>query len=208
MKDDDLREFDGLGLDKEIAAPSHMKQRWHDSIALAAQSEHATQQRPAKPFNFMSFFWGAAITTALAIGIGIGVLFSGGPATIESNDYIVRDASTGNSDGSGAFVRVFQAHLRDTQADIASMPISSAEDRTTLVLKIIQQNRIFEQAAERNDSDNLARVLRAFEPILLQLAASDVAPEDADALREQLAFELKIMLTKLQRDTSKDTEST
>jgi len=208
MKDDELREFDGLDLDKEIAAPSHMKQRWHDSIDLAAQREHTEQRRPAKPFNVMSFFWGAAVTAALAVGIGIGVILSGGPAAIESNDYVVRDASAGNSDGSGAFARVFQAHLRDTQEDIASMPISTAEDRTTLVLKIVQQNRIFEQAAEHNDADNLARVLRAFEPILLQLAASDIAPEDADALREQLAFELKIMLTKLERNASKNTQST
>jgi len=208
MKDDDLREFDGLGLDREIAAPPHMKQRWHDSIDLAAQRERIEQHRPAKPFNFMSFFWGAAITTALAVGVGIGVILSGGPATIESNDYIVRDASAGNSDGSGVFARVFQAHLRDTQGDIASMPINTAEDRTTLVLKIIQQNRIFEQAAEHNDAESIARVLRAFEPILLQLAASDIAPEDAAALREQLAFELRIMLTKLERDTSKDTQST
>jgi hypothetical protein len=77
-----------------------------------------------------------------------------------------------------------------------------------LVLQIIQQNRLFEQAAERNDAGSLARVLRAFEPILLQLAATDIAPEDAVALREQLAFELKVMLTKLERDTSKDITST
>ena len=101
-----------------------------------------------------------------------------------------------------------RVHLRDTQDDIASMPIETAEDRTLLVLQIIQQNRLFEQAAERNDADSLARVLRAFEPILLKLAASDIAPADAAALREQLAFELRVMLTKLERDTSKEITST
>ncbi len=151
--------------------------------------------------NYMSFFWGAAITTALTIGIGIGVFLSGGPESIEPNEYVVEDRT-------GAFGRVLQVHLRDTQNDIASMPINTAEDRTLLVLQIIQQNRLFEQAAERNDADSLARVLRAFEPILLQLAASDIAPEDAAALREQLAFELKVMLTKLERDTSKVITST
>ena len=75
-------------------------------------------------------------------------------------------------------------------------------------MHIIDQNRLFERAAEQNDSQKLARVLRAFEPVLLQLAAEDLAPEDAEALRAQLAFELNVMLTKLSRDTSKETHST
>ena len=156
----------------------------------------------------MSFFWGAAITTALAIGIGLGVMLSGGPTTIDANDYVVREAMADDPDRSAIFSRVLQIHLRDTQESIASMSTTTADDQAMLVLQIIQQNRLFEQVAERNDSDNLARVLRAFEPILLRLAANDTAPEDADALREQLAFQLKIMLTKLERDTSKDTQTT
>jgi len=201
MKDDELREFDALGLDREIAAPAHMKQRWHDSIDLAAQNELRAQKTTAQRFSPMSFFWGAAVTTALAIGIGIGVFLSAGPEPIDANQYVVADRA-------GAFGRVMQAHLRDTQDDIAGMPMDMTEERSLLVLQIIQQNRLFEQAAERNDADSLARVLRAFEPILLQLTASDIAPEEAAALREQLAFELKVMLTKLERDTSKKVTST
>jgi hypothetical protein len=201
MNHDPLDEFDALGLDREIKAPSHLKQRWHDSIDLAAQREAREQKKATHSFSLTSFFWGAAVTSALALGIAIGVLVSDGPEVIESNDYVVQER--GNS-----FNRVMQVHLRDTQSDIASMPIDTAEDRTTLVLRIIQQNRLFEQAAERNDADSLARVLRAFEPILLQLAASDIAPEDAEALRDQLAFQLRVMLTKLERKTSKETTST
>jgi hypothetical protein len=190
-----------LDLNREVAAPSHMTQRWHDSIDLAAQHESRAQKKSTRSFNFMSFFWGAAVSTALAVGIGIGVFVSEGPESIEPNEYVVQDRA-------GEFGRVMQVHLRDTQDDIASMPIETVEDRTLLVLQIIQQNRLFEKAAERNDADGLARVLRAFEPILLKLAASDIAPEDAAALREQLAFELKVMLTKLERDTSKEITST
>ena len=149
----------------------------------------------------MSFFWGAAVTGALAIGIGIGVFLSAGPESVDTNEYVVADRA-------GAFGRVMQAHLRDTQDDIASMPIDMPEDRSLLVLQIVQQNRLFEQAAERNNADSLARVLRAFEPVLLQLTASDITPEEAAALREQLAFELKVMLTKLERDTSNKVTST
>ena len=44
--------------------------------------------------------------------------------------------------------------------------------------------------------------------ILLQLAATDTAPEDAEALRAQLAFELNVMLTKLAHESSDETHST
>ena len=200
-RDDELREFDALGLDREIKAPSHMKQRWHDSIDLAAQQEHREQRKSRSSFNVMSFFWGAAITAALAVGVGIGFFMSDSTDVIEPNGYVVQQRD-------GSFDRVMRVHLRDTQNDIANMPIETPEDRVMLVLQIIQQNRLFEQAAEQNDADSLARVLRAFEPILLQLAANDIAPEDAEALREQLTFQLKVMLTKLERDTSKETTST
>jgi hypothetical protein len=201
MKDDSQLEFDTLGLAREIKAPSHLKQRWHDSIDLAAQRELHEQKKSAGTFSMSSFFWGSAVTAALALGIAIGVFVTDEDEFIEPTEYIVQDR--GNS-----FNRVMQVHLRDTRNDIASMPIDTNEDRTLLVLQIIQQNRLFEQAAERNDADGLARVLRAFEPILLQLAANDIAPEDAAALRDQLAFQLKVMLTKLERSTSKETTST
>lgn len=202
MNDESRSEFEALGLDREIKAPGHIKQRWHDSIDLAAQREAHEQRRPASAFSLGSFIWGAAVTSALALGIAIGMFVADGPDAIPANDYIVA-----NNDNA-SFNRVMQVHLRDTQHDIASMTIDTVEDRTTLVLQIIQQNRLFEQAAESNDADNLARVLRAFEPILLQLAANDIAPEDAEALRDQLAFQLKVMLTKLERSTSKETTST
>ena len=74
-------------------------------------------------------------------------------------------------------------------------------------LQLIEQNRLFEQAAEHSNAQNLARVLRAFEPILLRLASEDIAPQDAEALREQLAFELQVMLTKLSGTPSEKAET-
>jgi DNA-binding FadR family transcriptional regulator len=64
---------------------------------------------------------------------------------------------------------------------------------------------MFERAAEQNDSKDLARVLRAFEPVLMRLAADDITVEDAEALQAQLAFELNVVLTKLRGNVSEVT---
>ena len=201
-------QLDSLDTGSDVVAPTHMVQRWHDSIDRAAQREYVPSRAASGPFNFMSFFWGAAITTALAVGIGIGVTMSGAPVPTQMESAVALVEPAVTTQASGAFTRGLQVHLRDTQQGIAGLPVQSAEDRTMLVLQIVQQNRLFERAAEQNNSDSLARVLRAFEPILLRLAADDIAPEDADTLRRQLAFELNVMLTILERDTSKETHTT
>jgi hypothetical protein len=201
-------QLDGLDTGTDVAAPTHMVQRWHDSIDSVAQRELVLSRKKPGPFNAMSFFWGAAVTAALAIGIGIGVIMSGSPVPVQLAPGVALVDPGTNSSISGVFARGMQVHLRDTQQNIAALSGDSGEDRTLLVMRIIQQNRLFERAAEQNDSAGLARVLRAFEPILLRLAADDIAPEDADALRRQLAFELNVMLTKLERDTSNETHKT
>ena len=177
------------------AVASHTVQRWHDSIDRAAQQTHKAEQRPVRSFNPFSFAWGAAIAAALVIGISLTMTR-------------VEPGLEASASVPAAFTRGVQVHFRDTYDELATMPMESAADRTQLILQIIDQNRLFERTAEQNNSQNVARVLRAFEPILLRLAADDIAPEDAEALRAQLAFELNVMLTKLSREPSNETHST
>ena len=56
-----------------------------------------------------------------------------------------------------------------------------------LIMNIIGQNRLFERAAEVNDSQDIARVLRAFDLVLVRLASEDLSPEEAAALQAKLA---------------------
>lgn len=189
-------------------APTDVVQRWHDSIDRAARMENNRVQQPGIHFNFMSFFWGTAVTAALAIGIGIGVFFSGnGTGTPVLIDAVVDTATIPDAVIPAAFTRGLQVHLRDSQREIARLPMESSADRAFLVMGIIEQNRLFERAAEQKNSAKLARVLRAFEPILMRLAAEDIAPEDVEALRAQLAFELAVMLTKVSREASEEPQS-
>ena len=201
------RQFDQWSEAESQAAPSHLKARWHDSIDRAARLEAAPQE-VAKPgsFHFLSFAWGGALVATLALGVALGVFFSGGetaPSIEESPVEIMHSSVVPAS-----FTRGLQVHLQESQWDIASLPVGASADNTILLMQIIEQNRMFERVAEQNNSPEVARVLRAFEPILMRLASDDIAPEDAEALRAQLTFELNVMLTKLARDPSKEVHTT
>ena len=202
------RQLDDWREPYDLEAPAHLVQRWHDSIGQAARAERTTSPKQDSPFHFLSFAWGAAITAALAIGIGIGVYLSGGNSIsppdggMQANTPRIQDAVIPAS-----FTRGLQVYLQDSQDEITRLPVDAAAERALLLMQIIEQNRLFERTATQNNAPKVARVLRAFEPILLRLASEDLAPEDAEALRAQLAFELNVLLTKLARDTSDEEHS-
>ncbi len=175
-------------------APAQAIERWHAAIGSAPDAA-ANVRRPApRSFNPMSFAWGVAVAAALVIGINL--------LPSATDPVVVEPAGI-----SPAFARGVQVHFRDTYDELASLSVDSNGERAALVLEIIEQNRMFQRAAGQNGADDVARVLRAFEPILVRLAAEDTAPEDAEALRAQLAFELNVMLTKLSRDSSNETDT-
>ncbi len=106
-----------------------------------------------------------------------------------------------------AFSRGLLVHFQESRNQLTGLDAGANGARSQLIMNIIQQNRLFERMATQNESPDLARVLRAFEPILTRLAADDISPEDAEKLQAQLAFELNIVLTKLARQVSDKTDS-
>ena len=190
-------------LDEVHTPPPATVRRWHDALDEAAAREQTVNRPASNPWHPTSFFMGMAIAAALALGIAIGFFMAGDetepPATtaaVETNPPAMP----------GALSRGLQVHFRDSREQILSLP--EAGDPTMLVLRIIEQNRLFEDAARNSNAPRLARVLRALEPVLLQLAAGDLAPRDARALQAQLAFELNVMLTKLSVGPSDDSHTT
>ena len=192
----------------ETKAPEHLRHRWHDSIDQAARSERASKSAAKPTMHMMSFVWGAAATAAIALAVAASVYFTDSDETLlPVENYVVDNPAAGAELMPASFNRGLQVYLRDSRDELAHFDDSDGAGQALLVLQIIEQNRLFERVATQNDSQNVARVLRAFEPILLQLASDDIAPADAEALRAQLSFELSVMLTKLARDTSKDAET-
>ena len=201
------RQLESLQAPESPAAPPHLTARWHDSIDRAARQEASTLKSvKTRPLPFLSFAWSGAMAAALALGVAIGVFMAGNGTAppVEGLPVEVSQASVVPA----SFTRGLRVHLQESQWEIAGLPEESSTEAAILLMQIIEQNRLFERAAKNNNATKVARVLRAFEPILLRLASDDIAPEDAEALRAQLAFELNVMLTKLAQDTSKEAHTT
>ncbi len=201
-------ELDGL---KELdfpAAPSHLVARWHGVIDRAAEREAVADVQPRHSFHMGSFFWGTAVTASLALGIAIGVYMSDDRVDGSKSENIVTDVvEVPAAEAPSAFSRGLLVHFQDSRDQLTGLAANENGARSQLIMNIIQQNRLFERMAEQNESQDLARVLRAFEPILVRLAADDISPEDAAKLQAQLAFEMNIVLTKLARRVSDKTDS-
>ena len=201
---DDIEKLVAVHKADTHAAPAHLKQQWHNAIDDAAALERGRETTSSTAWHPGSFFWGMAISAALAVGIAIGFFIP--DASIDSDVPQFASSQSQSDVIPAAFTRGLQQHFRSSQKQLAN--IDGSDDPVMLVLRLVEQNRLFETAAEQNNAPQLARVLRAFEPILLRLAVTDIAPEDAEALRAQLSFELNVMLTKLAKQSSDETHST
>ena len=201
-----LSEQLGRFADPRVAPPpSDMVERWHEGLDRAIALE--TRAQPTSGVHSWSFLLGAAVTAALALGIGIGMFISGDEPAAPPVEELVAEENAESADISTAFLRGLQVHLRESEEGLAALNGEAAADRSMLIMNIIEQNRLFARAARQNEADHLARVLRAFELVLVQLAAEDISTEDAEALRAKLLFELNVMLTKLSRDSSDEPQS-
>ena len=206
---DDVDDLVAAHRSEILKPPAYKVQQWHNAIDEAANLARGRKDTRATGWHPGSFFWGMAVSAALALGVAIGVLVSGDLVSGDNSPVDVPQVAAIGPQPDvipAAFTRGLTVHLRDSRNQLAN--VDSDADRTMLVLQLIEQNRMFENAADNNNAPKLARVLRAFEPILLRLAATDIAPEDAAALRSQLSFELNVMLTKLANESSDETHST
>jgi hypothetical protein len=94
-----------------------------------------------------------------------------------------------------AYENGLKFHLASTERQIAALGDATPEERARLLETIIAQNRLYALAAERAGEPQLARVLRAFTPILDDLAHG--RGETTAANVAQLSFELRVMQARL-----------
>lgn len=183
----------------EVPVPADTLQRWRTALEQAAQGQ-AIQAAPPSRKSFTYMPWLAAAAT-LVIAI-VAVIQFGGHSTPSPH---VAEVTPPPAEPSSAYERGLKSHLASTERQLASLSSATPEERARLVEVIIEQNRIYAQAAERAGEPQLARVLRAFTPILetLQRGSGD-ASESVD----QLAFELRVMQGRLGAAPASATQST
>jgi hypothetical protein len=174
---------------QEQAPDAAAQQRWRQALARAARLDEAAPT--ARHWRWEGYVL-AGLSAACVLAVILVSAWMPGPsrAPLPPHPPV-------------AVERGVQAHLAITRNALASL--SETPDpaaRRALVERILRDNRLHVEAAEHAGDARLARVLRAFEPVLLALAQ----PEDAaleDGLRAQLDFEARAMQTQLQQDPSK-----
>jgi hypothetical protein len=176
----------------EVPVPAQVQERW-----AAALDRAATQTRVAAPPRRFSapLMWqaAAAAVTVFALIFSVQRLMQPQvPPIVESP----RAAGTqGEQADPSAYENGLKFHLASTERRIAGLDDASPEERARLIETIMSQNRMYALAAERAGEPQLARVLRAFNPILEGLADGGSGTAAADVA--QLSFELRIMQARL-----------
>jgi anti-sigma-K factor RskA len=169
----------------EVPVPPHIRQRWENAVGRLAPANR-------KPRPFAAFRWQAAAAAIVAVVLLVTVqLLLRSP-----QEQPLADATPVQS----AYERGLRWHLASTEQGLAELDGAQPEERARLIATIVGQNRMYALAAERANEPQLARVLRAFTPILESLAAE---PGDASASDvAQLSFELRVMLARLKAETA------
>jgi hypothetical protein len=191
----------------EVSVPEHTQRRWEAALELAAREGHKSNVRVPQATRRWDTRWlaAAAAVAIVAVVSIIQVAKQTPPERIVEVPVPTPD-NTGAADAS-AYERGLKVHLASTERQIAELGSATPEQRARLIETIIAQNRIYALAAERAGEPQLARVLRAFSPILEDLVQGR---GDSSASIAQLGFELRVMQGRLSAgaDTSSSTQST
>jgi hypothetical protein len=167
----------------EVPVPAHVQQRWQAALAARARP------RP-------SFRWQAIAATVALFAVVFTVWISMKPAT----DQVAHETSPTATPDPAAYERGLRWHLATTEQRLAKLDSAQPDERARLIEAIIEQNRMYALAADRANEPQLARVLRAFTPILESL--TDERRETSAADIAQLSFEMRVMQARLKAEAS------
>jgi hypothetical protein len=176
----------------DVPVPENTRQRWEAALAAAQSGERRAAKPAARFFTQTRWLAAAAVAVvALLFVIQQGKQTSG--EQVANNPAPVPTPSTPAEEAS-AYEHGLKYHLASTEQQLASLKEATPAERAKLVETIISQNRLYALAAERAGEPQLARVLRAFTPILENVADGH---GETSASVAQLSFELRVMQARL-----------
>ena len=190
--------LDAVSALPEVPVPERFQRRWADALSQATAKE-TPRQNPPQPVARHAFSprWMAAAAALAAVALVLSVQFAmKAPEQIiaETPAPEATDAASTADQPVSAYEQGLKFHLASTERQVAALEQATPEERARLVDTIIGQNRLYALAAERAGEPQLARVLRAFTPVLEDVAAGRGESTESVA---QLGFELRVMQARL-----------
>jgi hypothetical protein len=183
----------------EVPVPPHIEQRWQSALERAAsQNKYLAAAKTGSRFR-AGYRWQSLALAATVAAIAILVTFQMSTQSRRnqaSNDVPPPAQVAASTPESVAYERGLKWHLANTEQRLASLDNAQPDERARLIEAIIEQNRMYALAADRANEPDLARVLRAFTPLLESLA-TDRRDADAGDI-DQLSFELRVVRARLQ----------
>lgn len=186
--------LDAVAATEDVALPVGVRQRWLAALDGAAARGSGVAPRARR---FRQTRWLAAAATLAAIAWVVIFQAAAPPARIAGEHGEPSVAGSVERPAS-AYENGLRFHLASTERRLASLGRATPEERTKLLEAIIGQNRLYALAAERAGEPQLARVLRAFTPVLEDAVRGEGESRAASLAR--LNFELRVMQARLGGD--------
>lgn len=175
----------------EVPVPAEVRQRWQTALALAANKDGTRETPRASKSRYFLPVFSAAMAAAVAVMLIFQTAKQAPPERTAETAVSVSPADA------SAYERGLKWHLASTERQLVGIGSAKPEERAQLIETIVAQNKLYALAAERAGEPQLARVLRAFAPILESVAQGG---GDSSADLAQLSFELRVMQGRLGAD--------
>ncbi len=191
-----LARLDAAAATPEVPVPEHIQQRWQAALERAAGRDGA-RLLPAGRRPFAGFRWQAAAAAVAVLGIVLimqVVRMQSSPDRTTDGAASTAPGNVAATDEATAYERRLKMHLASTERQLTRFGSAGPDERARLIAAIIEQNRLYALAAERAREPQLARVLRAFSPVLESLARGG---EPSASSLARLNFELRVIQARL-----------
>jgi hypothetical protein len=183
--------LDAVAAQPEVPVPPQFQQRWQAALDVAATRTRAAPER-RRSFNYTGWL-AIAATLVIALVVSFQVIRPG--PNLQAEAPVPAPTGEPGPAEPSAYEHGLKFHLASTERRLANLEAATPEERAKLIETIIGQNRIYALAAERAGEPQLARVLRAFTPVLEDVASGRA--QSTEGSLAQLGFELRVMQARL-----------